>query len=141
MIRLMVGMMAVGLLGCGLCTEVETFYRGTRSGTLVVAEDGSSQSGLSFRPKTGPWDERTPFSGGTACSGARMTETPGQVIIAWLSPDDFATVEARCSPPDAGPFEARPPACAPGPGDPQVTKTYTLPTSGSIVHQLELLDP
>jgi hypothetical protein len=141
MIRPMVGMVVVGLLGCGLCTEVETFYRGSRSGTLVVAEDGPSQSGWHTRPMTGPWDERTPFSGGTVCTSARIAETPGQVIIAWLSPDDFATVEARCAQPDGGPFGPRPEACAPGSGDPQVTKTYTLPTSGSIVHQLELLEP
>ena len=134
-------MVAVGLMGCGMCTEIETFYRGTRSGTLIVVDEGPGQESLHYRPMAGPWDERDPFSGGTACSGPRIGEAPGQVIIAWLSPDDIDTVDARCSPPDAGPFAPRPAACAPEPGDPQVTKTYTLPTSGSIVHQLELLDP
>ncbi len=141
MIRLLVGMGVVGLMGCGMCTEIETFYRGSRSGTLVVAEDGPGQQALQIRPMAGPWDDRDAFSGGTACTGPRMAEAPGQVIIAWLSPDDFATVDARCSQPDGGAFGPRPAACAPEPGDPQVSKTYTLPISGSIVHQLELLDP
>ncbi len=140
MLRLMTAMGVVGLMGCGLCSEIETFYRGTRSGTLVVAEDGPGQQGLHLRPMTGPWDERTPFSGGTVCSGPSVAEARGQVIIAWLSPDDFATADARCSQPDGGVFGPRPEACAPGPNDPQVSKTYTLPTSGSLVHQLELLD-
>ncbi len=141
MIRLMAWMVSVGFWGCGLCTEVETFYRGTRTGTLVVAEDGPGQQALHLRPMAGPWDDRTPFSGGTSCSGPSIAEAPGQVITAWLSPDDFATVDARCSQPDGGSFGPRPVACAPGPTDPQASKTYTLPTSGSIVHQLELLDP
>ena len=130
----------VGLMGCGLCTEVETFYKGTRSGTLVVADEGAGQESLRYGPMAGPWDQRDPFSGGSACSGPSVIEAAGQVLVAWLSPDDFATVDARCSQPDGG-FGPRPAACAPGPGDPQGSKAYTLPSSGSLVHQLELLDP
>ncbi|MDP2271714.1 MAG: hypothetical protein Q8N23_33460 [Archangium sp.] len=39
----------------------------------------------------------------------RIGGAPSQVIIAWLSPDDIDTVDARCSPADAGPFDLVPP--------------------------------
>lgn len=141
MMRIVAAAVSVGMSGCGLCTEVETFYRGTRTGTLVVVEEGPAQESLKIRPMTGPWDERDPFSGGTACSGALQAAVPGQVITAWLSPDDLATVARRCSQADGGAFGPRPAACVPGSTDPQGQKTYTLPAAGSVVSQLELVDP
>ena len=63
MMRLLVAAFSVATVGCNLCTEVETFYRGTRAGTLVVVEEGPALSSLGYRPMSGPWNERDPFSG------------------------------------------------------------------------------
>jgi len=138
---LVAAVVAVGFFGCSVCTEIETFYRGARTGTLVVREDGPAGGGLSFREMAGPWDERNAFSGSAVCLTGRQEPAPGHVIRAWLSPDDIETVDLRCRPPDAGLFDPPPDACAPGATDPQGRKEYELPTVGSLVHQIELVDP
>lgn len=142
MMRMLVAAaVSVGFFGCNLCTEVETFYRGTRSGTLVIVEEGSDGSGVQLSARSGPWDDRNTLQGTSACVPAKSGASPGQVIIAWLSPDELPTVSARCVPADAGVLGAKPAACAPGATDPQGRRDYELPAFGNVVSQIELVEP
>lgn len=137
------GALAVlALAGCHSnenCLSVRPWYRGTQRGVYVERHEGPTGSGLALSEMAGPFDTRSSLSGSASCWGpARGVEEPGNHLIAWLDTRrDLATLSALCAPlADAGS-----PDCAPQPGDARGELTFTMPPSGLLTLDLELLDP